>query len=458
MSLLLLQRGLTGALVVLFFPSPIGALKAKILRALGPVPSVVITETAKGSESLEDVKRFASGGTGHTDISLVCLGGFSAGCQRVRALRLAGANARAFLLVDGAHAANPPADWQIRYLRDLAERARKHESTLVLSHTYIVTEPQYLSTAAVARMATSWDLPMPERGGYHVRSEGKLAVYSVYSGPSDSTAHSVQANVWLPILLDGYVRPILQPGYEPGMSPMPGGLPKRVYTVDGWMDLEAEYVPRVVTRENGHAAPEALKAQAVAARTFVLRAMRDDPSMGTPDTPLPNTETFQTYASTAKPECAAAAKATTWQVATYQNGLIFANYVAGAIWSESGSPLPGTDPKNTERWVTYNQGKFADGVAPTKLVAKRKENRGCMSQNGAHWLARHGYDYLQILRSFYGADLELLDLRADVPWAIDVPRSEPPASKPGERANDGGALLLLAGAGAAWWLWNKGSI
>ena len=55
----------------------------------------------------------------------------------------------------------------------------------------------------------------------------------------------------------------------------------------------------VVTRENGNAAPEALKAQAIAARTFVLRAMLDDPHLGTPARPIENSERFQTYAAKA---------------------------------------------------------------------------------------------------------------------------------------------------------------
>jgi len=211
-------------------------------------------------------------------------------------------------------------------------------------------------------------------------------------------------------------------------------VPRRVFTVDGWMDLEREYVPRVVTRENGAAAPEALKAQAVAARTYVLRAMRDNATLGTPARPLPNSQSFQTYASVATPACMAAAKVTARIVATYQNELTFANYVAGALWSASGEPS--SDPTNTERWVTYNQGKHGEAVTPTKLAAAHKANRGCMSQNGAHWLALHGYANDQILRFFYGADVELRNLRA-----IELPQ---PASRRATEA--GGAILMLAGA------------
>jgi hypothetical protein len=50
---------------------------------------------------------------------------------------------------------------------------------------------------------------MPEPGGYNVRFDRKLVVYSVHSAPSDAAAHSAQANLWLPLLLDGHVRPLL---------------------------------------------------------------------------------------------------------------------------------------------------------------------------------------------------------------------------------------------------------
>ncbi|HSN99366.1 MAG TPA: SpoIID/LytB domain-containing protein [Candidatus Nanopelagicales bacterium] len=457
MALSLLQKGVTGALVVLFFPTPIGALRKKVLRALGPVPTVVLSDDAKAGESLEEILGFARATTGRDGLLLVCLCGFSAGCQRVRALRIAGAEALAYLFVDGAHASNPPATWQIDYLRDLADRARRGEITVAISHTYIVTEPRFLSTVAVARLATGFALPKPPPGQFRTTSEGQLVVYSVHSGANDTAAHSAQAHLWLPMLLDGHVRPLLEPGYEPGTIPMLWSeVPRRVFTVDGWLDLEDDYVPRVVTRENGNAAPEALKAQAVAARTYVLRAMRDKPGLGTPLAPIRNTQQFQTYAAKATAACIAATKATAWQVATYQNELIVSCYVAGARWSEDGVPLEGTDPLNTERWVTYNEVKFGDGVEPTKLALHRKQNRGCMSQNGADWLARHGYGYLGILRCFYGADMDVLDLREAplAPGAVDRPPTVPayPAPRPAPgrstRAADGGPLVVLIGAAA----------
>src|SRR5262249_54006644 len=150
---------------------------------------------------------------------------------------------------------------------------------------------------------------------------------------------------------------------------------------------------------------EALKAQAIAARTYVLRAMRDNPSLGTEAHPLVNSESFQTYAANANQASAAATRATAGMTATWSGELIQANYVAGALRQEDGAL--GDDPTGTEHWVTYNEGLSGADVRPTPLSGRRSDNRGCMSQNGADYLSRHGYNALQILRYYYGADLQV---------------------------------------------------
>lgn len=181
-------------------------------------------------------------------------------------------------------------------------------------------------------------------------------------------------------------------------------LPDKVLTNEGWLQFEGEYLPRVVTGENGRAHPEALKAQAIASRTYCLRAMQDDPKLGR-TTPLINSQKFQVFAKTALPQCVDAVNATRGMVAKHGGRLIIANYVAGAIWKDG---KPGSDPTNTEKWVTYNEGRMGSSVQPTRLSSiKRPDNRGCMSQNGADWLARNGRSYIDILRYFYGADAEI---------------------------------------------------
>jgi hypothetical protein len=212
------------------------------------------------------------------------------------------------------------------------------------------------------------------------------------------------------------------------------------YTVDGSITLE-QYVARVTTAENGQAAPAALRAQAIAARTFVLRAMRDDALLGTYKKPVPNGEHFQVYKPTASPRAATATAETAGLVCRYQGELTICNYVAGAFWTAEGQP--GKDPTHTEKWVTYNEGKTGAAVQPSPIShTGRPDNRGCMSQNGADWLARHGRDHLAILRYFYGADLAI-DLR-DQPKQPPFPGSPSPAPAPAPRSTSAPLAVLAA--------------
>src|SRR5690242_14125481 len=85
---------------------------------------------------------------------------------------------------------------------------------------------------------------------------------------------------------------------EPGGSTEKSGkegaaLVDSIYTVDGWMSLVDDYIPRVCTQENGGADGEALKVQAIAARTYVLRSIRDDSKLGTTSEPIENGQQFQ---------------------------------------------------------------------------------------------------------------------------------------------------------------------
>ncbi|WP_281312499.1 SpoIID/LytB domain-containing protein [Polyangium sp. y55x31] len=188
----------------------------------------------------------------------------------------------------------------------------------------------------------------------------------------------------------------------------PAQAPERVLTTAGWLSLEHEYVPRVVAGEHLHAHPEAKAALAIAARTFVLRAMRDRPTLGR-TTPIPSGEGFQVFARGASEECVIAASVTQGIVLRYQGRMILANHVAGAYWKPDGSL--GSDPTNTERWVTYNLGRRGGDVIPTGLsLRSHPGNRGCLGQHCANWLAAQGYDHRTILRFFYGDDVELHEL------------------------------------------------
>jgi len=184
--------------------------------------------------------------------------------------------------------------------------------------------------------------------------------------------------------------------------------PARVLTVAGWLSLDDEYVPRVVAGEHLYAHPEAKAALAIAARTYVLRCMRDSSTLGR-TAPIGSGQHFQVFARRASDECLIAAARTRGVVLRYRGRMILANHVAGAYRNEDGSL--GADPTNTERYVTYNMGRVGEQVIPTKLSLRTHPgNRGCFGQNCADWLAKQGYDYRTILRFFYGADIEFHEL------------------------------------------------
>jgi Stage II sporulation protein len=212
---------------------------------------------------------------------------------------------------------------------------------------------------------------------------------------------------------------------EPGQQSehLESQAPSVVFTQeDGWLDIEEDYLARVCTQENGKAAYAALETQVIAARTYLLRAMRDDPALGSEAKPVVNGESFQAYAASANPGCAQAAAATRGLVGVFQGELIVANYVAGALVRFDGSI--GKDPTHTEKFITYNEGKSGDDVTPApKPIAlpSRPDNRGCMGQNRADYLATSGYDTLAILHYFYGADLELTTLGQDAGPAVGDP-------------------------------------
>ena len=122
-----------------------------------------------------------------------------------------------------------------------------------------------------------------------------------------------------------------------------------------------------------------------------------------------NSERFQVFFRAANAECVAAIAQTRGIIMTYGGQLILSNYVAGALWTKEGTP--GEDPTRTERWVTYNAGRRGAYVRPTALALRSHPgNRGCMSLNGAQWLAAHGWNRWSILRFFYGDDIEFRSL------------------------------------------------
>ena len=242
MPLRLVQPGLgaTRPLVAMFLAS--GDLDTKIRAAFGPAPCIIADHTKDGKETLLELVEFAHKSAGVSQVSKLALVGYSAGCQRVRKLQIDGANADAFLLSDGTHASWPPQEWQIAWLRDIANQARKGQKLVVASHTWntyteTLKEKAYASTVTVLRKATGFPL---EKGGPPeapvVSNDGQLWVYSYASKDADMVAHSYQAMVVQPKLAAAHVAPWLLNGPQASPRPEPTKEPARTSSSSGDID------------------------------------------------------------------------------------------------------------------------------------------------------------------------------------------------------------------------------
>lgn len=175
----------------------------------------------------------------------------------------------------------------------------------------------------------------------------------------------------------------------------------------GAVDVENDYIPNSIACENGNAPLEALKLQAIAARTyakFVTEAERR---------PLePSTRDQMYKCSYASPKAIhfQAARETAGQVFTHNNKLIASFYVAGSLRSGA-TCSAGSDPTKTEKWVTYNQGRTGAAVQGTRLGSlSNPANRGAMSQNGSACWAKNGWKHDRIARYYYGDDIKITQL------------------------------------------------
>lgn len=169
------------------------------------------------------------------------------------------------------------------------------------------------------------------------------------------------------------------------------------------LDMETEYLPIVVACENPKAPYEALKAQAIASRTFAYYKMLHEPRSATYD--ILDYEADQVYDPAATTNLSQedldkiyqAVQATRDIIIRHEGIVICAFYVSG-------------EP-NMLHYVTFNEGRSGDDVIQTTLdwgytaAARNPYNRGCMGQIQANQLASQGYDYIKILKYFYGSDI-----------------------------------------------------
>ncbi|MBK7580753.1 MAG: hypothetical protein IPI67_11155 [Myxococcales bacterium] len=171
----------------------------------------------------------------------------------------------------------------------------------------------------------------------------------------------------------------------------------------GSKQMETDYIPHVITCENGGASLEALKAQAIAARSVAYYSMLTKGS-------ICDSQGCQVYGCGAAPSERAkrAAKETAGMYLSSGGTLTYAFYVAG----DSGASAPGCKDfgGSTSHYVTYNWGKTGKHIDQTSLGYQGPpgfgQNRGCMSQWGARCLEnQRDFNHLEILRFYYGQDI-----------------------------------------------------
>ena len=204
----------------------------------------------------------------------------------------------------------------------------------------------------------------------------------------------------------------------------------------GAKSMEDDYLPHVIACEHGSADKEALKAQAVAARTFAYYKL----SRGA--TTVQDGTSDQVYTCGNKPSQRHfdAVKATSGQVLMYKGVVICSFFVAGAKPSNAQSCVAkagDSDGSNTERYVTYNEGKTGTNITRSIIgntSPTNNYNRGCQSQNGAQCLSLAGRNYVAIGRFYYGADIELVT----APGSCVTPQQPPTAPPPTAPKADAG--------------------
>ena len=174
----------------------------------------------------------------------------------------------------------------------------------------------------------------------------------------------------------------------------------------GVKDMETDYLPHVITCENGGANLEALKAQAIAARSVAYYYAANQGSVC-------DSQGCQVYSCNAEPSAKAyqAVEETSGMYLNYNEVLTYAFYVAGDS-NTSPPQCVGDVNVGTEHWVTYNEGQSGAQVEQTALGFVFDpndngfgQNRGCMSQWGARCLENNNdYSHEDILAFYYGED------------------------------------------------------
>ncbi len=154
-----------------------------------------------------------------------------------------------------------------------------------------------------------------------------------------------------------------------------------------------EYVERVVTAENGGAHEEALKALAVAARTYAINRTNNC------EKTIPNSTAAQVMADKASDKVKNALQSVRGSVMLY-NGNYFSAEYSSFLGTCSGSTCSSTFVK-----VPSNE-KATFTMPKSYLTINAGHERG-LSQNGSNYMAQQGKTYREILEFFYADGIEI---------------------------------------------------
>ncbi|HZF55195.1 MAG TPA: thrombospondin type 3 repeat-containing protein [Polyangiaceae bacterium] len=172
----------------------------------------------------------------------------------------------------------------------------------------------------------------------------------------------------------------------------------------GTIDVEKNYLPHVIHCENGGAPFEALKAQAIAARTYLYYRLASVSS-------IDDGQNEQVYSCGSGPTAAQikAVEETAGQVLRH-GGLTLCSFFVAGDPTLAAPGCTGSDADAaTEKYVTYNQGLSGSAVHPSPLGSlSNPQNRGCMSQWGTRCLASANKTSTFMLKFYYGADVEIV--------------------------------------------------
>jgi hypothetical protein len=204
----------------------------------------------------------------------------------------------------------------------------------------------------------------------------------------------------------------------------------------GVVDVEKVYLPDVVHCENGGAPLESLKAQAIAARTYLYYKLETSSSIsdGQGDQVL----SCGSHAGALEKQAVAE---TAGMILRYSGTTIAAFFVAGG---NASPPACHDSSSSTSGDVTYNAGKTGNAIHQTPLGfvdPSNLRNRGCMSQLGSRCLADEGDKADAILRFYYGDDIAITEATGPC-----VPT--PPKADAGSDGASGDAATYADGGGA----------